>query len=264
MFSNSNQITIISILFIIYIALSLIVPFSVKAVDPISLSGYLNISNSSTSYDFFSNQPNMAHVTCREWNNLPKHNRNETTMRYQLITTTYDDCNPHTNKNYQSYVDIIYGSVIINLILWIIIAYITSKSVLTYDTHNKIIIGILYLLLLASLYINVYFLTSTKKLHTASYGELYNINGYVNVSNNFQLPIYDQFQLSEYVCKMWKYSAVAYVDVYLSNCSIDNSFLYSISMIIKVLSVALYIPCGIYIAVHETNKPISENTNLTI
>src|SRR5688572_15338677 len=238
MISTGNKVTIFSILLIAYIAVSIIVPYSIKTVDPMYLSGFLDVLTSPPYWlEFSAEETNMVRTTCREWNKLPKDDREKIQIRYTFFPDV-GDCNPYNNQDYQSYVGKIYGSVVVNLMLWVILMYITYKLTSTFRMGNKILINVLNILLLASLYIDIFSLTSTKKLHAASYGEVYDVKGYLNVSG-YRMAINDQFQLSELTCKLYIGSPLPHVSVCLSKCSLDNNFLYYAGATLKTIVLGL-------------------------
>jgi len=247
----------------IYATLLLIMPFVIKTVDPIPLSGFLDVFNKTPYWSEFSDkESNMIKITCQDWNKLPNNDRDKITLRYTLMSSIAK-CNPHTNKIYESCISIIYSSVVINKILWMIMMCMVSRLVSSFSNVNKIMIYTLFTALLAATYIDIYSLTSIKNIHALTYGEIYNVNGYVNISN-YEMPIYDQFQLSELVCKLISNPSITYVDVYLSECSVDNNFFYYSSMMTKIIVFILYIPYGIYIGVSEMYKSNEEYSHLTI
>uniref|UniRef100_A0A6C0C6R6 Uncharacterized protein n=1 Tax=viral metagenome TaxID=1070528 RepID=A0A6C0C6R6_9ZZZZ len=263
MISTDTKVTILGISTIIYIAFSIFIPYSIGTVDPISLSGYLDVLNKTTYWAEFSDkETNMVRITCHEWNKLPSNDRYQITLRFTFFLDTISDCDPYNNQNYQSYVGIMFGVIIINLLFWIVLACVTLKLTSTFYLSSKILISVLNILLLASLYIDVFSLSSTKKLHAMSYGEVYDVKGYLNVSG-YRMAINDQFQLSELACKLYMGSPLSHVDVYLSSCSLDNNFLYYAAVILKLIALGLFIPCLIYVGVIETTKP-EEHTNLMI
>jgi len=181
-------------------------------------------------------------------------------MRYSLIN--YGTCYSYKNKSYESYVAAMYGIVIMNVIIWIIMTYITSLLITTFRTTSKFLIHILCILLLITIFIDVHSLTNTILIRNLSGGNTYNVNGYVNVSDN-HIQIYDQFQLSEMICKLYSDTPTTHVDVYLSTCNVDNNFLYFLGIAMKLVTYLLFIPALMYIWIHET-KNDEENTNLML
>ena len=258
-FNTKTIIWIIS--FVAYIIITNAILPNFKTVDAISLSGYVDIIGGVSKWNEFTDaSSDMMRVTCELWNTLSDTQKRNVTVRYTPFQTTHL-CYHKRNKSYIDYANTVYGLMMMNLSLWLVMIGATVYLLDLFRRANKILICAAFLIVFICTCIDLHSLTNMNAMHKMSGGLLFNVNGYVHVDGT-RIPIYDQFQLSEMVCKSYFFNSVSHVDVRLRECDLQSDASVNLQIGIKlflVLSLFLLASISEYFSTYNSRaeyKPI--------
>lgn len=258
-FNTKTIIWIIS--FVTYIIVTNAILPNIKTVDANSLSGYVDIIGGVSKWnEFIDAQSDMMRVTCELWNTLSNTQKRNVTVQYTPFQTTHLRYHER-NKSYIDYVNAIYGLMMMNLSLWLVMIGVTVYLLDLFRHSNKILICAAFLIVFICTCIDLHSLTNMRGMHKMSGGLLFNVKGYVHVDGT-RIPTYDQFQLSEMVCKSYFFSSASRVDVHLKECDLQSDVSVNLQIGIKfflILSLFLLASISEYFSTYNSRaeyKPI--------
>lgn len=250
MLSQRVRLVIVSLCFISYNLLFLSIQVGLPLVNPIRLSGMVGTRNGTRYHEsnFDDRGSDMVKVTCEVWNG-----RRGAGLNFTYID--YDTCNVN-NVPYNTFRTALYSTTIFSLILWLTLISVSIYSLRTYELKNRIIIYIVYLMLFIIICLDIYSITTAILMHTFVGGDVYEVNGYVDVGEE-QLPIYGQFQLAEYVCNIYNNTQATWVTVHLTTCQLGTEYtymLYPLRYILRFITFIMFFIGALYAWINENNR----------